>query len=207
MEKYSLSARLKMFANKKFGTPIDFKCIPGYFNGEILYKKTADMFPDNSRFVEVGCLFGRSTCFMAQRLKKKHKKIRFDVIDTFEGSPEHYPLLQGKSFYETFCRYMRAAGVLDMLTVKQARSEKAAYDYADGSLDFVYIDAAHDFESVKRDIDAWLPKVKNGGILAGDDYIPSWQGVIDAVNEKLGRDTIELIPYAQWSYRKSASFR
>jgi len=45
----------------------------------------------------------------------------------------------------------------------------AAHDYA-ARLDFVYIDAAHDYRSVWEDLVAWFPRVKRGGILAGHDY-------------------------------------
>jgi hypothetical protein len=37
-------------------------------------------------------------------------------------------------------------------------------------MDFVYIDARHDYESVKEDLHAWFDKVRPGGILAGHDY-------------------------------------
>ena len=59
----------------------------------------------------------------------------------------------------------------------------AAKDVSDGSLDFVYIDAMHEFDSVIMDIILWEPKVRNGGMVAGHDYAPaSWcNGVIDAV--------------------------
>jgi predicted O-methyltransferase YrrM len=194
--------KLQLFIARVFGIPIDYKCIPGYFNGELLYQRIIDTFPNNSKFVEVGCFFGRSTCFMAQLLKKKGKQVTFDVIDTFEGSPEHQSFLQGKSFYEKFLENMRLAGVVTMLNVKKARSDQAAKNYANNSLDFVYLDAAHDYESVKQDIDAWLPKVKLNGIFAGDDYHESWAGVIAAVNEKLGKNSIEIIPKAQWLYIK-----
>lgn len=60
-------------------------------------------------------------------------------------------------------------------------SEEAAEMFENGSLDFVYIDAAHDYENVKRDILCWLPKIKLGGAIAGHDItIP---GVAQAVNE------------------------
>jgi hypothetical protein len=39
------------------------------------------------------------------------------------------------------------------------------------SLDFAYIDARHDYESVKEDLAAWCDKVRPGGILAGHDYV------------------------------------
>lgn len=57
-------------------------------------------------------------------------------------------------------------------------SVEAAKEVPDESLDFVYIDAAHDYENVKLDINAWAPKVRVGGIIAGDDFydFPSGKG-------------------------------
>lgn len=49
-------------------------------------------------------------------------------------------------------------------------SMEAIYDFADESLDFVYIDGAHDFKSVADDICEWTKKVKMGGIVFGHDY-------------------------------------
>jgi Methyltransferase domain len=70
-------------------------------------------------------------------------------------------------------------------------SVEAAARVPDRSLDFVYIDARHDYESVLEDLDAWYPKVKPGGILAGHDYvdgqIPQGDfGVRSAVDEFFG---------------------
>lgn len=50
-------------------------------------------------------------------------------------------------------------------------SENASYLFNDNSLDFVYIDANHKYDSVKQDIDLWYSKVRKGGILAGHDYL------------------------------------
>jgi len=41
------------------------------------------------------------------------------------------------------------------------------------TIDFVYLDARHDYHSVAEDICAWFPLVTPGGILAGHDYIRS----------------------------------
>ena len=63
-------------------------------------------------------------------------------------------------------------------------SIEASKTFEDNSLDFVFLDASHEYEDVKEDILHWLPKIKSGGIFAGHDYAPSW-GVYNAVNESL----------------------
>eukprot|EP00928_Gymnodinium_smaydae_P047173 TRINITY_DN3146_c1_g1_i1.p1 TRINITY_DN3146_c1_g1~~TRINITY_DN3146_c1_g1_i1.p1 ORF type:complete len:395 (-),score=77.95 TRINITY_DN3146_c1_g1_i1:258-1442(-) len=50
-------------------------------------------------------------------------------------------------------------------------STKAAAQFADGELDFVYLDARHDFVGVVDDIHAWWPKVRPGGVFAGHDFV------------------------------------
>lgn len=49
-------------------------------------------------------------------------------------------------------------------------SMEAVKDFADGSLDFVYIDANHEFRYIAEDLAEWSKKVKKGGIVAGHDY-------------------------------------
>lgn len=65
-------------------------------------------------------------------------------------------------------------------------SVDAARDVADESLDFVYIDAAHDLCSAVTDIHTWSRKVRVGGIVAGHDYLkcdlPSLMHVPQAVH-------------------------
>lgn len=55
--------------------------------------------------------------------------------------------------------------------VVQELSENAAKMIPDGSLDWIYIDANHDFESVTKDLEIWTPKVKEGGLVAGHDFL------------------------------------
>jgi len=49
-------------------------------------------------------------------------------------------------------------------------SEEASKDFADSSLDFVYIDGNHYFDYTMTDLIKWAPKVKPGGIISGHDY-------------------------------------
>ena len=72
-------------------------------------------------------------------------------------------------------------------------SDKASKSFPDEYFDFIYLDADHTYEGIKRDLNCWYPKVKNGGILSGHDYIDGDLtlrlghsvrfGVVDAVEE------------------------
>ena len=54
----------------------------------------------------------------------------------------------------------------------------------------VYIDALHDYESVKEDIQLWDKKASR--IVCGDDYDENWPGVKQAVDEIYG-DRVKII--------------
>ncbi len=63
-------------------------------------------------------------------------------------------------------------------------SENAAKMFNDEYFDFVYLDGDHGYEGVRKDLEAWYPKLKKFGVMCGDDYgHPSGLGVIEAVNE------------------------
>lgn len=59
----------------------------------------------------------------------------------------------------------------DRAYMLRMKSEQAVELFDDYSLDFVYIDANHTYESVKDDINLWYPKVKINGIIAGHDFL------------------------------------
>jgi predicted O-methyltransferase YrrM len=68
------------------------------------------------------------------------------------------------------------------VTFMRMPSLEAVKQIPDESLDFVYIDALHDFNNAILDIIEWERKVKHGGIVAGHDYTIEYQvGVIEAV--------------------------
>lgn len=75
----------------------------------------------------------------------------------------------------------------DYAEIWRAHSVNASKHFENNSVDFVYLDADHKYEPVAADIQAWWPKIKTGGILAGHDYIAKSHieefGVIKAVDE------------------------
>jgi hypothetical protein len=74
-------------------------------------------------------------------------------------------------------------------------SREASGDFADRSLDFVYLDAQHHYDAIREDLRLWHSKVKPGGIVAGDDYrdvgdIKAVCGVQTAVNEFIAANNL-----------------
>jgi len=65
----------------------------------------------------------------------------------------------------------------------RATSATGVTGFEDNSLDFIYIDASHRFSGVALDLMLWWPKLKEGGIFAGHDYLVSYRyEVMEAVN-------------------------
>jgi hypothetical protein len=169
-----------------------FQTIEGWFSFPNLYREMVDRFPENSHFVEVGTWMGRSASFMAVEIINSNKKIKFDCVDTWNGSDEHknFDVILKDTCYETFIKNIEP--VKHIINPIRMDSEIASKTYKDNSLDFVFIDASHDYENVKKDILNWYPKVKQNGVLAGHDYNETWSGVIDAVNEFISNNDYSL---------------
>lgn len=166
-----------------------YHTIEGWFDFEEIYSQMVAAAPHNAHFVEVGAFLGKSTSFMAVELSNCKKNIRFDIIDTWEGSAEHQvgadsenPSVVQRTLYDNFKRNMKP--VAHLINPVQTTSLKAAQNYMDSSLDFVFIDASHDYENVRADIRAWRPKVKPGGFIGGHDFHDLFPGVIQAVGEE-----------------------
>ena len=160
----------------------------GYFTFPNLYANMVQYFPTGSHFVEVGCWKGRSVAFMAVEIHNSGKDITLDCVDTWKGSVTEDPhqndkFVESGTLYEKFLS--NTERVKHIITPKQGDSVQMASIYEDSSLDFVFIDGDHRYECVKADIEAWLPKMKSGSILAGHDY--GWcTDVRNAVHDCLG---------------------
>lgn len=158
--------------------------IQGWFvpEAEWLYRWRVEQAPAIcfSRFVEVGCWKGRSAAFMAVEIANSEKPITLYCVDHWKGSNEilHKQDPDLPNLYKIFRKNLKDfPNVIPM----RMNSVSAASAFEDGSLDFVFIDASHEYRDVCADINAWTPKIKSSGILAGDDW--GWPGVKKAVQE------------------------
>lgn len=181
--------------------------IPGWFNFGPLYARMIQSVPENSHIVEVGAWMGKSTAFLASLVRQSGKKIAISVVDTWEGSPQEHlyepaSSSAAASLFAKFRSNMENAGVWHLLSPVQSDSVTASQRYSDGSLDFVFIDAAHDFHSVVGDIRAWWPKVRIGGWIGGHDF-GTWNGVTKGVSKSF-EEFEHLRDQTSWLVQKTA---
>jgi cephalosporin hydroxylase len=174
--------------------------IDGWFSWRSAQEEAVSAFPAESRFVEVGTYLGRSLCSLGEVVASSGKHITVIGVDTCLGSgPEgwrakdyhaHAVDIGGGTFAGTLHKNIIDCGFGDKIQLIISDSISASQIFPNNSLDWVHLDARHDYESVKADIQAWLPKVKVGGWLSGDDYNhEKWPEVVAAVEELLPRAT------------------
>jgi predicted O-methyltransferase YrrM len=135
-------------------------------------------FPSESHFVEIGTWKGMSAVYMGVEIFNSGKKIKFDCIDNWEFSDEEYtpeiynqwtePFKRKEFAFDEFLENIKPLS--NIINYHKLSSIEASKLYADESLDFVFIDASHEYEKVKNDIIHWYPKIKYNGIIAGHDY-------------------------------------
>lgn len=164
--------------------------LDGHFWFRSAYEQFLDALPTDrpTQWVEIGVFQGQSTAWLGVEIVNRGLPVTLHAVDTFDGW-DGTP--RGAALRALFDRNI--APVADALgerfRVHAMSSVEAAGRFADGSLDVVWIDADHSYEAVRADIAAWLPKVKAGGVIAGDDW--AMGGVAKAVEEAFpGRFTL-----------------
>lgn len=164
---------------------------------ELLYGLAASM-PSEAIVVEVGSFRGRSTLAIAAGLDQVDRPTLV-AVDTFAGDPEWEEIAAVDRARQLFDANTAGIGFLQAI---QDTSVRAAARIADSSVDWVFIDALHDYASVRDDIRAWAPKVKPGGLISGHDY--GRAGVTDAVLAAFSEVQIE---HSVWMTRQRPTVR
>jgi len=105
------------------------------------------------------------------------------AVDIFEMQPDHFDYSQRYyDFTNIYPKFLeRAKKYGNRIIVHKGWTHEVANKIDDHSLDFVFIDADHEYEACKRDIICWKPKVRKGGFLMGHDI--QLPGVLRAVEE------------------------
>lgn len=153
-------------------------------------------------YVELGVWKGESIAYLAKRLQNRKDEVSIFGVDLFENwdSKNTEVLDIIPNIYNIYNETLNNNNVRDMIIDIKSLSWEAANQFEDNSVDFVFVDADHTYESVNKDIKAWYPKVKVGGMIAGHDAHASF--VTKAVKDNLAEVQIRWDWGAVWFHEK-----
>jgi predicted O-methyltransferase YrrM len=122
----------------------------------------------------IGAEIGVESGKYSEVLLSTNPRLQLYCIDSWEvyaGYREHMDNSEMEDLLEETKERLKGYIEQQRCIVLKGFSTQMAKEFRDESLDFVYLDANHEFPYVVEDIAAWEKKVKVGGIVAGHDYI------------------------------------
>jgi predicted O-methyltransferase YrrM len=150
---------------------------------------------------------------------------RYDLVAAL---PRHGRVLEVGTLYGDFARHILEAcepaelhlvdldftqvrrDVLDDPRVVTHRgfSHEVVASLPDETFDWIYIDADHAYESVKRDAETAAPKVRPGGFLVFNDFahMDPWLGAYGVHRAVVEFATERRWPFVWWAYQPSALY-
>jgi len=165
--------------------------------------------------VEIGVFKGASLMYFAEALEvTKGKVIGIDPysMETLKNEIPNKSLntyIYDVLFKDQIVLDNLYNGVLKVInenelnnTVSLVRSKSEDYynNLEKESIDILHIDGNHDEEYVTKDIQLYLPLIKNGGYIIMDDI--TWPGVIKSVNNHLNKESVLIKSYGDFSVHK-----
>ena len=151
-------------------------------HSEYLLEMIKEFYRPDFVMAEIGSFSGGSTEMFALNVKHVYS------IDPYTDNDS--PLQEGNTLEIALANLSNAEKVFtekmekyDNVTKIRKLSMDAVNDFENESLDAIYIDGNHRYDSVCNDIIKWLPKLKNGGIISGHDY---YENIKLAVDNTLG---------------------
>lgn len=169
--------------------------VPGYTNHidfEAIHK-ICEIAPDSGTLLEIGTLFGRSTLFFAETLRKLNKKYEIYSLDLFpdkcyailkkdllHGDLSLIDPLRDESIstfelVSTFCR-----DYPEITLLKQDLFFHLPLKLINKQFSVIFEDSLHTYDSTLRCLEAYYPMLEKNGIYCGDDY--NWGQVQKAVD-------------------------
>lgn len=129
--------------------------------------------------IEIGSWLGRSSCILAEGSKQgSYKKVI--CVDKW------IDFIPAEEFPDCLARFIKATENYryEQLLEHYVGESVTISKTIDSKADLIFIDACHEYDSVKSDIEAWLPHCEGDWVMAFHDYcMQPWLGVTKAVNE------------------------
>jgi len=139
-------------------------------------KNIAEKISDNAVIVEIGSFLGGSINYLINHISKDKSVSVYCVDDwKFENiSHGHMALCKPKEEKPYIAQFWDNVPECETrITTLQMDSILASKNFADKSIDFLFIDGCHTYPYVKNELLAWLPKIKDNAIILGHDYSSS----------------------------------
>ncbi|WP_312562886.1 class I SAM-dependent methyltransferase [Anaerospora sp.] len=145
-------------------------------------------------FVEIGSYLGASASFIAEGiLQSGHVESKLYCIDTWQN----HAMSEGTR--DTFAEFLsNTEQYKEIITPLRGMSTDIARTFQQ-QIDFIFFDGDHSYEGIKADVNAWLPKVKKGGMVVFHDI--GWaEGVQKVIKEDMENRLMEVgrLPNLIW---------
>jgi len=131
--------------------------------GELSARQCAELFirivksmKPGAKIVEVGSSKGRSSVFASR------------AAACVEGTLFCVDTAQEDVFKQYKNNIFRFGS--DNVVIARGKSVEVAANWPYGQIDFLFVDASHDYDSVLKDLKAWVPLLRPGGVVCGDDW-------------------------------------
>ena len=149
--------------------------IPGSFTYSEVYDDVISKAKNNSKFVEIGSWFGKSTNYLVNKIKESNKNIDVYSVDSFKGSGDDITeqsvveAFNGDIYYE-FMENSILSDTSENITIIKDDSILASNHFQNNTLDFLMIDSNKTYESVYDNLKNWYHKIKPNGVISGYGY-------------------------------------
>jgi predicted O-methyltransferase YrrM len=161
----------------------------------VLYRLVKAL-PNDARILEIGSYRGRSTNAIGHAIKQSAKLVYcldiwqdFDKQGILAQDAKQNSLPPGE--FGVFRDFLQNTSWFSPQLIVQKASVKQVSDFLPQHyFDLIFIDGAHDYENVARDIETSIPCLKPDGIICGHDYREEGgQDVIQAVQKRVFDNT------------------
>jgi predicted O-methyltransferase YrrM len=150
-------------------TALDLTRTPGWFHhGEKMLALVEQYQPKVC--VELGTWLGASAIPVARAIRSWGGTLT--CVDTWAGDvrpPAPSERTAAPWMLVSCARYLIEAGVGAHVRLIPSTTIDAAATWSQ-PIDYLYVDADHSYDAVRADLEAWVPHVRAGGLMLGDDY-------------------------------------
>jgi len=182
-----------------------YQDIDGKFDHIKIYDYVIDYFSDPSIFIEVGGWTGKSTSYLGVEIINLNKPIKLFSSENFD---EDYldpllseDLLKNRRDQFIFERRSHDISIHSICNTTIGVPSNLCKSFHFGEIDFCFISSEHFTEEVDKTIRLWLPKIKSGGIIAGDCFDKPI--VSNSVSNRLNGHKLQTYNDSiNWIYRK-----